>query len=266
MRLALGSLLGLLCLVLVLRNIQLDHFKHDLLSLELTWLLAALVAFAAEYAFRIERWRRMLEHANSTVRWIDCAGPLFASYAANCLLPFRAGDILRSCAFEQILGATPGVVVATLLVERILDLLVLLALLCGVLAFVGAGVFGHHAAETALLTIAMIVGVTILFSPRLLNAICLRLIWVLRLFTPNLAERVVPEVQKGVQALTAITARRKVVPLLVLSATAWVCEGCIFWFAAKALPSLPSPNASLVALVSGAEAGAAVESMKKRPR
>jgi len=58
-----------------------------------------------------------------------------ASFAANNVLPFRAGDVLRSFAFNRKLGTTSGVVIATLFVERLLDLLILLILLGAALAF-----------------------------------------------------------------------------------------------------------------------------------
>src|SRR5581483_1637522 len=146
-----GSLLGLLCLVLVLRSVQLGHLERDLMSLEFPWILAALIAFGMEYVCRTERWRRMLAHENPGVRWIDCAGPLLASYAANSVLPLRAGDILRTFWFQDLLGVTPGVVVATLLVERLLDILVLISVGGIVFVYFGLGMFGSRGSEVSLL-------------------------------------------------------------------------------------------------------------------
>ena len=251
-RLCLGSLLGLLCLVLVLRTFRWEQFKHDLASLELPWILAALCAFAVEYTCRIERWRKMLQHENATARWIDCAGPLLASYAANSVLPFRAGDILRTFGFEQILGASAGVVVATLVVERLLDMVVLIAALCFVFVHFGIGVFGNRAVGMFLLTTAALLSLLLLVFPKLLEPICLRLSRLLRLLAPKMAERLIPEIQKGLHAFSTITGRQQVLYLLALSIVAWICEGYIFWFAARALPSLTFPSASWIALPLGA--------------
>jgi uncharacterized protein (TIRG00374 family) len=248
----LGTLFGLLCPALVLRRIEADQLKHDLLSIELIWILAALCAFAIEYACRIERWRRMLRHENPTIQWIECAGPLMASYAANGVLPFRAGDVLRAFGFERLIGVAPSVVVATLVVERLLDMLVLLAALSAVLVHFGIGLLGFRTAGLALLAAITLFSISILLFPRLLEPITFQLCRLLRILVPRIAERVIPEIQKGLSTFNSIASRHGLAHLFALSLAAWVCEGCIFWFAAKALSSLTFPSASWIALPMGA--------------
>lgn len=251
-RLYIGSLLGLLCLVLVLNRIQAEQLKRDFLSIEFPWIAAALLAFAVEYACRIERWRRMLSHENRSIRWADCAGPLLASYAANGVLPFRAGDILRAFGFEQLLGVTPGVVVATLVVERLLDMLVLILGLFLVLTHFGIGFLGLRTAELTLLAAVTLFGLSILVFPRILEPITSQLCRPLRFLTPRVAERAIPEIQKGLHAFNIIASRHELIHLFALSLAAWLCEGCIFWFAARSLPAISFPNVSWIALPMGA--------------
>ena len=93
-----------------------------------TWVLVGFIAFGIDYACRIERWRLMLMRDNQTLSWHQCAGPFMSSFAANNVLPFRAGDILRAFAFNRQLGVSSGIVIATLFVERLLDLLMVIVL------------------------------------------------------------------------------------------------------------------------------------------
>ena len=53
-------------------------------------------------------------------------GPMFASVAANNVLPFRAGDLLRTFGFNKRLSISSATSLTTLIVERLLDLLMVI--------------------------------------------------------------------------------------------------------------------------------------------
>ena len=69
-----------------------------------------------------------VEQQQPGLTWRQCAGPLLGSFAANNILPFRAGDVLAAFAFNSRLKVSSGIVLATLFVERLLDLLMVLVL------------------------------------------------------------------------------------------------------------------------------------------
>src|SRR5689334_16181386 len=120
---------------LIVRQVRFDDLRHVFATADLRWVSAALAAFAIGFSCRIERWRLMLRRDNSALTWRDCAGPFMSSFAANNVLPFRAGDVLRCFAFNKRLGTTSGVIIATLIAERLLDLLMVFALLGAALLF-----------------------------------------------------------------------------------------------------------------------------------
>ncbi|WP_284209173.1 lysylphosphatidylglycerol synthase transmembrane domain-containing protein, partial [Chitiniphilus shinanonensis] len=166
-RLGLGILLALFFLWLIARQIDPAALAQAFAGTRGGWVAAGLALFCVGYACRIARWRVMLARDNPALRWIDCAGPLLASFAANNVLPFRAGDVLRAFAFNARLGTSAGTVLATLFVERLLDLLMVLVLLGAALA-----VFGLDASRfaglgsAALIAVALAILVVLLF-PRL---------------------------------------------------------------------------------------------------
>lgn len=137
LRLVLGLSFAAFFLWLILRQISIEEIKQAFEGASLSWVMAALVAFAVGYSCRIERWRLMLQRDNPKLNWSNCAGPLMASVAANNILPFRAGDVVRAFGFNRRLGISPGIAITTLFVERLLDMLMLLILLGVALAFFG---------------------------------------------------------------------------------------------------------------------------------
>ena len=122
---------------LILRQIDAGQVRQAFAGADAGWIAAAAAAFVIGYASRIQRWRVMLRVDNPALRWKDCAGPLLGSFAATNVLPFRAGDVLRAFAFNGRLGTGSGTVVATLFVERLLDMLMVLVLLGTTLALFG---------------------------------------------------------------------------------------------------------------------------------
>ena len=211
------------------------------------WLALALVAFAAGYAVRIERWRRMLLPDNPALRWRHCAGPLLAGFAANNLLPFRAGDLLRAFAFNRTLGTSPGPVIASLFVERVLDTLMVLAVLALSLPLLGAETARFAAPAGAALAAIAAALLFVLLVPASVAPAVRAGARVAARVSPRLGERIGAEADRALGSLAQLARRGTMGPLVGLSALAWSAEGLVFWCAALAVPSLPAPAAAWVA-------------------
>jgi uncharacterized protein (TIRG00374 family) len=251
LRLLLGVLFGALFLWLIFRQISLEEIRRAFNGARFSWVAAALTAFAVGYACRIERWRLMLERDNPDLVWLSCAGPLLASFAANNVLPFRAGDALRSFAFNRTLGTTSGVVIATLLVERLLDLLMVLVLLGVALALFGldakrfAGVGGTVFVAGALAILA------VLLFPRFFTPLALAIGRFGARIAPRFGHKLQNEINKSLNTLLHLAQGTTMVKLVSWSMAAWLAEGCVFWFAAMALPSISAASAGWLALSVG---------------
>ncbi|HEY9845808.1 MAG TPA: lysylphosphatidylglycerol synthase transmembrane domain-containing protein, partial [Candidatus Caenarcaniphilales bacterium] len=90
-------------------------------------LLFAFVFLAAGFFTRITRWWWMLRIFEPRLPLSNCIRPFLVSLAVNNTVPFRAGDLLRTVGFRDELRSPPMRVLGTLVIERLLDLLVLLA-------------------------------------------------------------------------------------------------------------------------------------------
>lgn len=251
LRLLLGVLLAAFFARLILRQIDVAQVKQAFSGAAPGWIAAATAAFAIGYAARIQRWAVMLRVDNPALRWKHCAGPLLGSFATNNLLPFRAGDVLRAFAFNGRLGTGSGTVVATLFVERLLDMLMMLVLLGTTLALFGmdtsrfAGVGG-----LALLAGGAAILVVLLF-PQAFAPLALGAGRVAARVTPGIGVKLAAGIARSLDTLGHLSRGTTMLRLVAWSAVAWFAEGCVFWFAALALPAVTAPLAGWLALPVG---------------
>jgi len=250
-RLGLGFVFAGFFVWLTLRQIDLHEFalafsgtRHERIGL-------AFITFALGYGCRVSRWHLMLLGDNPKLRWKNCAGPLLASFAANNVLPFRAGDLLRAFAFNDRLSISGGTSLATLFVERILDLLMVFLLLGCAIVFFGldinrfAGVGGVSllCVAFALLGVLLFPGI---FTPfvHVITALPLKLF-------PKFGEKLQTEIDNGLATLQELSRTSIMGKLVAWSMAAWLAEGCMFWLAAGAMPTITVPAAGWLALPVG---------------
>lgn len=250
-RLILSFLLTALFLWLVVRNLSFEDFFRALKEAEIIWIAAALLSFFIGYACRIARWRLMLSKSNSNLLWITCVGPMFASVAANNVLPLRAGDVLRAFGFNKRLGISASTSVTTLFIERGLDLLVIICTL-GVLLWLfdlkASSLIGLGGLTVSLIAATILV---ILMFPNVRAPLILCVEYLVRRVMPNAAVKVSNQIRQANELLQHLSSRGQMARLIGWSLVAWMAEGCVFWFSALALPSISQPFAAWLALVVG---------------
>lgn len=251
LKLAVGLTLTGVFTWLVVRHVDVSEVARQLSGASLSWVLAALGGLVLGYTLRITRWRLMLIVDAPGLSWHACAGPFLASFALNNVLPLRAGDVLRTFAFRQQLGCGPTVVLATLLVERLLDLLMVLVLLgVALLAFgLDANALANLGGVTLVL-VALAILLLLLF-PRVFAPLARVVVALLASVAPGLAGKISAEVDKLFATLGHLSGRRSMLQFLALSLAAWLAEGLVFWFAALALNGIAVPTGGWLALPVG---------------
>ncbi len=100
------------------RGFHFSEFRNVRLAAPL-WILGVVLFSVLGYGTRCYRWWLMLRSYGS--RLGDCARVLLTSLAANNILPFRIGDVMRVFTYAEDLGATPSVVLSTVILEKLLD-------------------------------------------------------------------------------------------------------------------------------------------------
>jgi len=91
------------------------------------WILGVLGFTLAGYTLRCVRWSQMMPRGARSLRahFIVCARVLMTSLAANNILPLRIGDVMRIFTYSDDLGSSPSVILSTVILEKLLDIFVL---------------------------------------------------------------------------------------------------------------------------------------------
>lgn len=250
-RLSLGLAMAIIFVWLISRQLGPGELLKAFSGTTVSWVLAGFIAFAIDYACRIERWRLMLIQDNPSLSWQLCAGPFMSSFAANNVLPFRAGDVLRAFAFNGRLGVSSGIVVATLLVERLLDLLMVLVLFGSSLFLFGKSASAFAGVGGASLFFVA-VGITVLlFFPTIFAPLALNAGKMAERIAPAVGRKVREEIEKSLATLKHLSRGNTMLRLVAWSVAAWLAEGAVFWCASLALPSIVNPLAAWLALPIG---------------
>ena len=177
----------------------------------------------------------MIRKDSTQVSLGSVLGVLLAGFAANNVLPLRAGDVMRAFWFSRRLQSSSGFLLGTLILERALDLLSLLTIWLIAItmthfrlpraAFVDA---------VSLLTVAGLIAlVLVLMMAAKIESLLVRIAY--RGFGDG------PIIGKIIFSIRPVFSvfkdcgPRLILPLIALSGGAWGLEGAVFWTVAKAL-------------------------------
>lgn len=235
---------------LFLRQLDLRAVAAVLAGIRADWLLLALAALAADYAARTLRWWIMLRSHAPQLPLAAAARPLLAGVALNNLLPFRAGDLARIFLFRSTLPGPVGRLLGTLLMERLLDLSVLLALLYLVAPLAAGAIPEPIAALTRWLAAAVLLTLLLLpFIAGRLEPLLARIEAASGTAGSRLGESLHQHLCHLADSLTLLHSRQAP-SLYLLSLLAWLLEGCVFVCVARAL-QIQDLAASALALTLG---------------
>ncbi len=134
-RLWIGSFITLGFLVLLARQVDAGHTLQTLLTADLRFLLAAVPFYFAGVWLRAVRWRFLLRPLRPLP--VTALFPhVVMGYAANDLLPARAGELVRAYLVGSRYNLPRAAIIGTVALERIIDGLVLLALSAVIALFI----------------------------------------------------------------------------------------------------------------------------------
>lgn len=223
-----GLLISAFFLWYTFKGISFSHISA-LRLVHPAWWLGVLGFTVASYTLRCVRWTRMMRSTRASFG--VCARVLMTSLAANNILPFRIGDIMRVFTYAGDLGASPSVILSTVILEKLLDIFVLVLLF---VVFMGPGVNQHsRIVAESLLAISTLGLLVILLGARTLEPLLRRLF-------ANIPQNptLTPKLHKIEHwILLALDCIRQIgifgsLLLLIQSAIIWTCEGMIFVSAA----------------------------------
>ncbi len=232
----LGIGISVLFLYLVLRNMHFGDFWQQVLQAEYIWLLPGIgVYFLAVWA-RAWRWHYLLRPLKAVPT--RTMFPIVAiGYMGNNVYPARAGEVLRAVILKRKEGVAVSASLATIIVERIFDGVVMLAFIfvnLGELAEIGGGlVAGLSIQQIAFWGSLVFLGalLTFLLAAMFPSASQRLLAWLTaRLVPERFRDRVLEVGNRFLGGLEALRSPVEVIMVFISSLVIWLLETGKYWF------------------------------------
>lgn len=116
------------------KGVKLSELTDALMSVHYLYLIPAAFFVLISYLLRAMRWRYLVSHVKKDVKTADLFSPLMVGFMAN-MLPARAGEFIRAYLLSKKERISFSSAFATIFIERLFDLVMLLLLLVWVLLF-----------------------------------------------------------------------------------------------------------------------------------
>lgn len=120
-----GFIVSAVLLWLALRNIEFGKLAAIYGRVNPAYLAPVVLVAAVELFFRGARWRLLMLPSNPSVRVVDAFKLEAAGLALNNILPLRLGELARATFAARMFNIPLITVLATIMVERLLDIVVL---------------------------------------------------------------------------------------------------------------------------------------------
>lgn len=227
-----GAGITVLCLVVFLRQVNVADLLDALAHFHWVYLVAGVASLSVGYALRILRWSMMLRAAGANVVFRDCCAPFLGSIALNNVLPLRLGDVVRALVFPRSMGITKTTATSSLIVERLVDLMTLLASLAiGLFAIRAIAI--PEALKASALSLAIIGGIVLalgFFFSGALGRVFGRLSSRARERGAGKRAAVCDTVAGLLDGFDVMSRPRLLLAMLVVSMLVWAGEAGLFYF------------------------------------
>lgn len=240
-RSAIGIALSIVLLWWTLRDVSMSVVWHELAHSSIPLFLASAFCATIIFPLRARRWRTILQPVAPDTPF----GPLWRSTAigmmVNNLVPARAGEIARGYALTRETGIPLSTSIASLAVDRLFDMLVLLLL--GVGAFLdpafprGAQIAGQSLGNLAQGSIALVVLLVValyslaFFPTQLVRAYEL----FARRVSPTLEAKGKAVLTNFSEGLSVLRSPRRFIAVLAWTILHWLVNALAFWLGFKAV-------------------------------
>lgn len=240
--------------LLFFRNVDVRLVVGEILKARLPWLATSLAATLISLVIRSFRWQYLLEplgHASFGNAFRATA----VGFAASSVLPARAGEVIRPYFLARHENMTATGAFATIILERVLDVLTVVALLATFIFFFDEGVGVSSptafaavkwAGVTALAgaLVALVVMFVLAGDPARIGRAMARLEQVVPSALAGLIGRVAEKFARG---LGAVRRPRRLLVALLLSFPLWLSIAAGLWSVAMAFRlAIPFPGTFLM--------------------
>lgn len=232
----LGVFISIVFLWVALRGLHLEDFWKAVRQADYIWLLPGIFVYFIGVWIRAWRWHYLLgpikKIPTKTMFPVTVIG-----YMGNNIYPARAGEVLRAVILKRREGVPVSASLATIIVERIFDGVVMLAFifvnLTELAKLTGASGFVGNIQEVALYGTGIFIGALAVFLlaamfPQVTAKFGLRMIE--RLTPKRLHEKITGIMHKFLDGLASLRSPFNVLMVFFTSVIIWLLETVKYWF------------------------------------
>jgi uncharacterized protein (TIRG00374 family) len=221
-----GLIVSLLALWLVLRWAGWSTLAGTFADLHLGMVGLSIALYLISMAARTLAWRVML---GETLPFWTVLGALNEGYLLNNLLPLRLGEIGRAVLVGKKPGMTIPGALSSIMVERLFDVALALALFVGLLPYAAGleGVGQNSIFAVAFLIMAILMVSVAWWKPEWMDRFLGRF--------PGGERMWVPLWSRFRQGLVGLRSARRFALSLLFMLTSWILAGFEYWFMLKAV-------------------------------
>ena len=230
----LGVLVSAIFLWLAFRGLKFEEAWQNAQSANYWWLIPSVAVYFVGVWVRTWRWDFMLRPLKK-IPVARLFPVVVIGYMGNNIYPFRAGEVLRSYVLRQREDIPMGASLATVIVERVFDGLVMLVFVFAALPL--APIPGQLFQRTVVLaSIAFFTALIVFFAIAAAPKRFIELTkWATHLFLPERFQTpIVDFAERFIQGLDALRNFRNVVMIFLTSIIIWLLETVKYWFVMQA--------------------------------
>lgn len=238
----LGVAISLIFLFFALRGLQLEDLWEPLREADYIWLLPGVVVYFVAVWARAWRWHYMLRplKAVPTSRMF----PIVAiGYMGNNIYPARAGEVLRAVVLKRKEQIPVSASLATIIVERVFDGVVMLAFvflnLPELARLTDSSGFIGNIQNLALWGAAAFLGALAVFLAAAMfpeKAEKAAVWFINRLVPERFREKILPVTLKFLGGLESLRSPQEALMIFFTSVVIWLLETLKYWFVMHAFP------------------------------
>ncbi|MGH9176468.1 MAG: lysylphosphatidylglycerol synthase transmembrane domain-containing protein, partial [Vicinamibacterales bacterium] len=232
--------------IAILVRVDLDDVLRAFGDARYEWLVTASAVSFLTMAIRAERWRLICQPV--PVSFSRSFGVLSVGASLSSLLPLRLGDLARVYLIGDLERRSKAWAFATLVFERVLDILVLLAIIVLLLPFVS---LPGWAAESAWIAAALAAaGVVAIVAAWFGRSLIEQRAASLGRFLPGaVASRLRPLIKPSVDGLAVLGEPWPLLRAVWWSAILWAATGVIMWSTLVAFGVDASPSLAMLLVI-----------------
>jgi uncharacterized protein (TIRG00374 family) len=230
-RVVLGIIVSLVFLGLALRGQDFPALGAALRAADYWWLLPAIAVYFCGVVVRALRWATLLAPVRR-LTWRQLFPAVAVGYMANNVLPFRTGEVVRAYAVSRQFGVSKTATLATIVLERLLDGMTMLAFILVAASAVALNSALRHVAIVAAAIFVPAFGLLVLSarSGRVVRFVY----WIVRLVPRGVRQRAERSVESGFQGVAVFRSSAALGRVAGLSVLAWLAEAAMYAAVARA--------------------------------